>query len=428
MRAAALATLLLLGMAAFVPRGAFGAQDVVVWQRSPQETVVWDARPELGIGMHGFTREQLALLKPVGIRFVRLTLYWNIMEPGAEGAYDPKYLKQWDDYVSLAGEMGIHLLAVVHAPPGGLDWAHRDLAYQRFARFMVAMVKRYPTVKYWELFNEMDVGFTDIFGAGHPEVPMLERGKLYAQMLKLAYPAIRAARPDAWVLTGGMSDFGDFPRGIYEGGGKAFFDIMNLHTYGVPVVFSFVDRGRTLKEIMRWYGDADKPLWDTEFGIDAGNLVVAWGYPHAGNPPRNDAQAYDQMHLEQWRDCIQWNLENRLYQKIFPYQFAAGNECKGDGKIEQNSQLPPGMTLDDYGAGMVRRDGKTPRPVYWWLLGAQPNGPIMAQPKRKVEVRFNPIFDKLPPGAQAIQWHSEALFKDLEVDSAYPSRLAGEAR
>ena len=396
---------------------------MVVWQRSPDETVIYDARPELGIGMHGFTAEQLALLKPLGIRLVRLTLYWKILEPGAEGAYDEKYSKQWDEYVRLADEAGVTLVAVVHAPPGGLDWAHKELAYERFARFMGSMAKRYPTVRYWELFNEMDGAFTDIFGANHQEVPMLERGKLYAQMLKLAYPAIRAANPAAWVLVGGMSDYTEFPRGIYEGGGKPYFDIMSVHTYGVPVVWSFIDRGKTLKEIMRWYGDGDKPLWNTEFGIDAGSRVAAWGYPHANNPPKKDGDEFDQVQLDQWRECVEWNLKNRLYQKMTPYQFAAGNEANPDGKIGQNSQLPAGMTIDDYGFGIVRRDGTTPRPVYRWIEKAQPNGPIVAKPKSTLDVHFNPIFPKLPAGAAGIQWHSEAVIEGLEVDSMYPVRL-----
>ncbi len=397
--------------------------NVVVWQRSQRETIIYDNRPELGIGMHGFTSEQLALLKPLGIRLVRLTLYWDAMEPKDEGVWDAKYSRQWDEYVHLANDAGITLLAVVHSPPKGLDWAHKELAYERFARFMSAMAKRYPTVRYWELFNEMDGAFTDIFGANHKEVPMIERGRLYAQMLKIAYPAIRQANPSAWVIVGGMTDFMEFPRGIYEGGGKPYFDIMALHTYGVPVTWSFIDRGKTLKEIMRWYGDGDKPLWNTEFGIDAGNLVGAWGYPHNGNPPRNDADAYDQMQLEQWRDCIEWNLKNRLYQKIFPYQFAAGNERNDDGKIGQNSQLPPGMTIDDYGYGIVRRDGKTPRPVYRWIEKTQPNGTIISQPKRKLDVTFNPIFPTLPEGATQIKWRSEAIIKGLDLDSLYPVKL-----
>ena len=399
---------------------ACGAEDVVVWQRGPQETVVYDARPELGIGMHGFTRQQIERLKPLGIRCVRLTLYWNLMEPGAEGQFEGQYAAQWDANVRLADETGICLLAVVHAPPPGLDWAHKEQAYDRFAHFMAAMAKRYPSVRYWELFNEMDAGFTDLFGAGRDEVSLQEKGRLYAQMLKQAYPAVKQANPQAWVLVGGMTEYREFPRGIYEGGGKPYFDIMSLHTYGVPVTWSFIDRGRTLRELMRSYGDGDKPLWNTEFGIDAGNVVGAWGYPHDGNPPRKDSEAYDQAQLDQWRDCIAWNLTNRLYQKVFPYQYSAGNERNDDGKIGEKSQLPPGQTIDDYGFGMMRRDGLTPRPVYRWILEAQPNKPILTQPKRKVDVRFNPIFAAPPPGTKAVEWRSEAVIEGAEVDSLYP--------
>ncbi|MCX6362006.1 MAG: cellulase family glycosylhydrolase [Armatimonadetes bacterium] len=400
------------------------AEDIVVWQRSAAETVLYDARPELGIGMHAFTPQQVAVLKPLGIRFVRLTLYWNQMEPGAEAQYAPDYLKSWDDHVRLAGEQGIELVAVVHAPPPGMDWAHKELAYERFARFMAAMAKRYPTVRYWELFNEMDGAFTDIFGANEKGVAMVERGKLYARMLKLAYPAIRAANPNAWVLTGGMTDFRDFPRGIYEGGGKEYFDILAIHTYGVPVTWSFIDRGRTVREVMRSYGDGDKPLWNTEFGIDGGNVIGAWGYPHADKPPRDDAQVLDQTQVDQWRECIEWNAKNRLYQKILPYQLAAGNERDdAEGKIKERIKLPAGRTIDDYGFGILRSDGKTPRPVYDWIARAQPNAAILARPKRKADVAFNPIFDALPAGASPVQWHSEAVIKAADVDARWPVRL-----
>ncbi len=400
-----------------------GQDDVVVWQRGPEQVVVYDARPELGIGMHAYTQEQLKLLAPLGIRLVRTTLYWKLMEPGESGAYEPKYLEKFDQLVHLADATKICLLVVVHDPPQRLDWAHRDQAYQRFAAFMAAMARRYPSIRYWELFNEMDGAFTDIFGAGRKEVPMLERGKLYAAMLKQAYPAIKAANPQAWVLTGGMTDWRDFPRGIYEGGGKACFDVMNIHTYGLPVLWAFIDRGQTVKETMKWAGDGDKPLWNSEFGVDAGNFVAAWGYPHAGNPPREDGPAFDAMQIEQWRDCIEWNQKNRLYQKILPYQFAAGNERNDDGHIAEKSQLPAGMTIDDYGFGMMRRDGLTPRPLYWWLVGAGPNRSIVEHPLRTLDVRYNPIF-ALPPEAEAVQWRSHSLLKRIEIDSLYPRVLS----
>ena len=94
----------------------------------------------------------------------------------------------------------------------GVNWTNREEGYKRFARFMGDMARRYPQVRYWELWNEMDGGFTDLFGAGRADVSMRERGKLYAKMLQVVYPQIRKANPDAWVLVGGMSDWNEFPR------------------------------------------------------------------------------------------------------------------------------------------------------------------------------------------------------------------------
>jgi hypothetical protein len=39
-------------------------------------------------------------------------------------------------------------------------------------------------------------------------------------MLKLAYPAVERASPWAGVLTGGMTDRKEFPRGISGGAGR----------------------------------------------------------------------------------------------------------------------------------------------------------------------------------------------------------------
>ena len=61
-------------------------------------------------------------------------------------------------------------------------------------------------------------------------------------MLKLVYPAIKQANPNAVVLTGGLTDWGEFPKGIYAGGGRDYFDVMNIHTYGMPLPWGFVQR------------------------------------------------------------------------------------------------------------------------------------------------------------------------------------------
>jgi hypothetical protein len=399
------------------------APECVVYQRTPTEVMVWDPRPELGMGMHQVERGQLDMVRRLGVRIVRHTLYWGQMERTRQwGYHDPAYLAEWDQKVERAARMGMTLLVVVHGNPPGTGFASRHEAYRRFAQFMAFAARRWPQVMFWELWNEMDSGFTDLFGAHDKSIPMLDRGKMYAEMLQETYPAIKAANPNAWVLTGGMSDTGDFPRGIYQAGGREYFDIMNIHTYGVPIDWAFVPRGQGIKKIMAANGDANKPLWNTEWGIDAGNLVQAWGVPHTWEKPRDDAEYFDEAMIDQWKQVI-WSARHLgIYQKYFPYQFAAGNECTAGGKVDE-VRLPEGMTLDDFGFGIVRSDGKTPRPIYNWLLEQQFNADIAAKPSLVTDVRFRPVRPAVPIGHEYERDGEFLVIKNVVVDSLVPTKV-----
>lgn len=392
--------------------------------KSPSELIVYDARPELGIGMHGIDDESVSLVRKLGVRFVRHTMYWYLIEnTTTPGKYDEAQLHAWDELVRVCQAQGVILVVVVHGNAPGVTWANRDEGYQRFARFMHDMAERYPQIRYWELWNEMDGAFTDLFGAGRADVPVRERGKLYARMLQLVYPQIRAGNPDAWVLTGGMTDWNEFPRGIYEGGSRESFDIMAIHTYGVPLEWSFSARGAQLRRIMKECGDADKPVWNTEFGIDAGNVVGAWGYPHARQPPEDDAVSFDQEQRRQWQACLATNRELGLYARLLPYQFAAGNERDDDGQIRQRSQLPTDMTIDDFGFGIVRRDGRTPRPTYQWLLEEQVNRVVQEEPTYETDISCRPARDRVPVGYDYSWQGEDMVIHHVRIDSAYPTRI-----
>ena len=401
--------------------------DIRVCRRSPTELWVYDMRPELGMGMHGMPDEQIDMLRALGIHVVRHTMYWYSMENTTEpGVYDRKYLAAWDDLVQRCQQKGIELEVVVHGNPPGVAFENRQEAYRRFAQFMGAMAARYPSIRFWELWNKMEVGFTDLFGAGvkRPDgqpTPMRERGKMYAEMLKVAYPAIKQANPQAWVLTGGMSDCGDFPRGIYEGGGQDYFDIMNIHTYGVPVCNAFITRGLSVYQVMKEFGDENRPIWNTEWGIDAGNLVAAYGWPHQRG--QDDADSFDQGHKAQWRAVLEEHWNRRLYQKILPYQFNADNERGVDGK----PQLPEGMSMNDFGFGIVRADSLTPRPTYNWLKQLQFNRRINHQPQRTMDVEIylsdeaHPDDDAHPVGYEFSWREGIVIIHDVTVDSLYPA-------
>lgn len=354
-----------------------------VWRKNPQELVTYDGRTEVGVGVHDLSDAHIQLVKKLGIRLVRYTVYWDQIERTANaGQYDEERLREYDQTLARARDAGLELLLVVHGNPPGVDWDHREAAYARFTSFMSMLVRRYPSIQYWELWNEMDASFTPIFGARREGYPLFERGRCYGQMLNLAYPAIKQANPQSIVLMGGLASHvpEEFIRGVYEEGAGRAFDVMSIHTYGVPVNTGMLVKAYRVKAAMARYGDGEKPLWNTEFGIDAGNMWQAWKW--------TDGQQFDKGHLEQWQTCIQEAKQYGLYTKVLGYQFHAKNEAENGEmeKVKETFTLAAGYTFDDYGCGLLRRDGATPRPTYQWLLKSQVNRSLHVSPKTSVDV------------------------------------------
>lgn len=126
--------------------------------------------------------------------------------------------------------------------PGDSNGPIHPDALDDFAEFLTATVERYdgdgyhdvpgkPVIRHWELFNEPD-NFDRRWGG---------YGTEYAEMLEVAYEAIKTADPGAQVLLGGLAyDWfdeqggpfdSDFLDDVLSAGGGAHFDVMNFHTY-----------------------------------------------------------------------------------------------------------------------------------------------------------------------------------------------------
>jgi hypothetical protein len=406
-----------------IPNDRLNNPDVAVYRRSHSELWVYDTRSEAGVGAHSLDDNAIRLIRGANLRLVRTTMYWyQIEKTTTPGVYDTEALERWDDLVQRCEKAGIVPLVIVHGNAPGVNFEHREEGYRRFARFMGDMAKRYSKVRFWELWNEMDQGFTDLFGAEKPEIPLRERGRMYAEMLKVVYPAIKQANPKAWVLTGGMTDWSEFPRGIYEGGGAAYFDFMNLHTYGVPVVYAFVGRGLSIYSVMKDFHDEGRPLWNTEFGIDAGNIVRAWGFPHARKEPKEDGPDFDAVHLQTWRDCLEDNARRKLYVKALGYQFVAENETAKE-RLEKEAKLPAGHTANDYGFGLLRADARTPRPAYSWLKESNINREVLGTPERTLDIEAY-IPDGMTPVGYAFDYRWRRpwmIIKGVKVNSLEPT-------
>lgn len=164
-------------------------------------------------------------MRDSGACWSRVFVDWSAIEPRApiEGQppdYSPGALAWYDEKLALVEGAGVRLIALVEAVP---EWAavaddpvcapapkcapvHPD-RLDDFAQFLTDMVNRYKqppyNIHHWELRNEPDGTSASRAGAGQGCGGRC--GSLYAEMLQVAYPAIKAADPEATVLMGGLA-------------------------------------------------------------------------------------------------------------------------------------------------------------------------------------------------------------------------------
>jgi hypothetical protein len=222
--------------------------------------------PMMGIEITSFNDIEFAA--QAGAYWVRRNaLLWSVVEP-AEGN------RNWGAVATLERELvsisahGMQTILIVRGTP---SWAQKILGihcgpvkYEKldeFAAFMHDAVVRYSqppyNVKYWELGNEPDVDpalvLTDSpYGCWGDSEDAYYGGGYYAEMLKVVYPAIKSADPEAQVLVGGLLLQCDpdnppdvrgqpgvktdcspakFLEGVLGNGGGNYFDGVSFHAY-----------------------------------------------------------------------------------------------------------------------------------------------------------------------------------------------------
>lgn len=306
--------------------------------------------PMLGIAMEAYA-DPLGLQEALSLRphFVRRwqPLSWEAVER-VEGQYDWSQLTALEAELALANSMNFEPIIEIQYTP---IWARTVLEYscsairadkfEKFADFMEQVVLRYGSsspygVRYWQLGNEPDVapnetGGNNIFGCwGDPKDPYFG-GRHYAEMLKVVYPRIKAADPEARVLIGGLllqCDpetmivpqtcanqqrwlSGKFLEGMLEVGGGDYFDIADIHSYAVMShelpskmtdIYSWTEsNGGTgipekvgfARRILARYGYADKPLLLGEAALKCQAPTVECNDVAAAFVPRMFAESYD---------------------------------------------------------------------------------------------------------------------------------------
>lgn len=293
----------------------------------PYEPVAYTGLHPFGINV--FLEQEVELWKrertvqmvaEAGFRWLRQSFPWEDIEIHGKGDFEDRrhipHRSAWEKYdhiVALAEQHGMEIIAVISNPPA---WSRAggDLRgtfappdnLEDYGDFAHAVAARYRgRIRAYQVWNEPNI---------YPEwgeQPVDPAG--YTRLLCTAYRRIKAADPEAIVLTGALAqtigyDFGPgawtgmnefvFLQRMYDAGAADCFDVLSVNNYilwSAPtdrrlrswaVTFA---RPLYLRDLMVANGDAHKPIWLGEMNANA----------VPDDPTIQNRGAYGQVTLEQ---------------------------------------------------------------------------------------------------------------------------------
>ncbi len=196
-----------------------------------------------------------------GIADVRDELYWQMAESTA-GTF--KFPASYDTYMSALKDAGISPLITLSFENTNYDGGNTPYTaagLSAYARYGTEVLAKYGTqIKAVEIWNE----YNGTFAKGPATI---NRSANYLAMLKAAYPAIKAARPDVTVVGGATAGVPlPYFEKLFAGGALNYLDVVSIHPYRS----AFTPEGlevqiAALQALMAKYGPV-KPIWVTEIG------------------------------------------------------------------------------------------------------------------------------------------------------------------
>jgi hypothetical protein len=219
----------------------------------------------VGIGLSiNDPREAIAAMSELGVGSMRLDAPWAAIENVPGRYHVPEWLEVAVDAANERGIEPLLILAYGHPAYGG-DKPRTPAAIEAFAKYSAFVVRHFAgRVRRFDLWNEWDA----TTGRTTPGT-----ADDYVALARRVYPAIKAANPEATVLSGGISSYG-LARGwverFVELGGLAFVDGLSVHPY------NFQERSDNIPEsaiaeldrvhALAVAGGRDVPIYVTEMG------------------------------------------------------------------------------------------------------------------------------------------------------------------
>lgn len=217
-------------------------------------------------------------LQALGVRDIRIAVPWVYVQAGGPSSYDWAKL---DYVVNAAADRDMGILGVISATP---LWAGAPLNGHPnnsvYAGFASAVATRYAgKIDSYEIWNEPNgKNFWDPVSAS-----------AYTELLKAAYPAIKAADPNARVIGGVLGAVSTIPglsqspitfvKQMYDSGAHGYFDALSYHPYHYTTPFSMgdvaeapINQMAAIRAMMIANGDADAKVWATEYGLPTSSV------------------------------------------------------------------------------------------------------------------------------------------------------------
>ncbi|WP_319454599.1 MULTISPECIES: cellulase family glycosylhydrolase [unclassified Mycobacterium] len=225
----------------------------------------------------------LNTLQSLGVQNIRIFVPWGLVEP-LQGTYDWSYI---DAVVDAAAARNMGVMAEINGTP---TWASTTTGLfpgsgtpnaSDFASFASTVATRYGNdISAYEIWNEPNsVEFSD------PIDPAS-----YTALLKAAYPAIKAANPNATVVAGAVGSvisFGNvtldpvtFVQDMFADGAQGYFDALSFHPYqetlelsqGAGVPNSPLTQLNAIEQLLIANGDASDKVWISEYGLPTSDV------------------------------------------------------------------------------------------------------------------------------------------------------------
>jgi hypothetical protein len=236
-----------------------------------------------GVADEAYIAQTLRQVREMGASWIVDLFPWSYAQPRSRYGFD------WngaDMVIAHARRQGLTVVARIDIVPqwarplGSTDRYLDPEHYADYADFVVAFLERYRPqgVRHVIIWNEPNLSIE--WGRRKPDPAA------YAELLKVVYPRVKAAVPDALVIAGALSPQPDmvdndermsdllYLRALYQAGAAPYFDMWAVHTYGYrspqdtppdPALVNF-RRVELIRDELRALGDGAKPLIITEGG------------------------------------------------------------------------------------------------------------------------------------------------------------------